>query len=176
MEAFLRCALMVAGLVAISGSTFTACTSDTSNTTRFQLPPACASDTMGRGPGGWNTTGRAPREWECGLLAPYGRYVKAADGGTILYVEVPKAASTTMKAWLRPTLVPRHSRPFDGAPPQRSRSFVVVSSHTRPGWSRHVAHAIDHMPVVTCRLHHPPTPPLRCGSPSSGCSPGTARS
>ena len=68
----------------------------------------------------------------------YGRLVNASDGGgAVFYVEVPKAASTTMKAWLRPTLVPRHSRPFDGAPPQRSRSFVVVSSHTRPGWSRH---------------------------------------
>ena len=85
-------ALMVAALLARTGSTFTACTSDTSNTTRFQLGPCPAltvEDTIARGPGG-NITGRPPIE--CGLLAPYGRYVKAADGGTILYVEIPKVS------------------------------------------------------------------------------------
>ena len=63
-----------------------------------------------------------------------------------------------MKAWLRPTLVPRHSRPFDGAPPQLYRSFAVVSPtcHAVVTWP---TLDIDHMPVVINVSAPPPSDP-----------------
>ena len=50
----------------------------------------------GRGPG-------APRPaYDCTLKAPYGRFADAAGGGPpIFFLEIPKAGSTTVKAWLR---------------------------------------------------------------------------
>ena len=47
----------------------------------------------------WEKTG--VRRQSCGMLHPYGRFVQSThDNQGILYVEIPKTSSSTMKAWL----------------------------------------------------------------------------
>ena len=46
---------------------------------------------------------RHPRSQACGLLHPYGRFVQSRDSQQprgILYVEIPKSSSTTIKTWI----------------------------------------------------------------------------
>ena len=48
-----------------------------------------------------HTFERSPRSQACGMLHPYGRFIESRDSQQpILYVEIPKTSSSTMKSWI----------------------------------------------------------------------------
>jgi len=45
---------------------------------------------------------RSPRSQACGMLHPYGGFIQSRDSQQpILYVEIPKTSSSTMKSWIK---------------------------------------------------------------------------